>query len=111
PAYRTLTEFFVFPDKFLYFDIDLSTKVLGEAGAELSIFFYFNKNDAALERAVTRDFFALGCTPVVNLFPQRCDMLGRSSAADHRMACVGHPIDEGASQPARGACDENRPLS
>ena len=86
PAYRTLTEFFVFPDKFLYFDIDLSTKVLGEAGAELSIFFYFNKNDAALERAVTKDFFALGCTPVVNLFPQRCEpILVAQNRLEHRV--------------------------
>ncbi|GGF57711.1 type VI secretion system protein ImpG [Azorhizobium oxalatiphilum] len=73
PAYRTLTEFFIFPDKFLYFDVDLSTKVLGAAGTELSVFFYFNRSDPALERAITKDFFALGCTPIVNLFRQRSE--------------------------------------
>lgn len=73
PAYRTLTEFFVFPDKFLYFDVDLSPRVLGSAGAELSIFFYLDKSDPALERAVSTDFFALGCTPIINLFQMRSD--------------------------------------
>ncbi|BAF88602.1 protein of unknown function [Azorhizobium caulinodans ORS 571] len=73
PAYRTLTEFFVFPDKFLYFDVDLSTKVLGNAGAELSVFIYFNKSDLALERSISKEFFALGCTPIVNLFRQRSE--------------------------------------
>ncbi len=73
PAYRTLTEFFVFPDKFLYFDIDLSAKVLRGAGSELHVFFYFNKSDMTLERGLSKDAFALGCTPIVNLFRQRAE--------------------------------------
>lgn len=72
-AYRVLTEFFVFPEKFLFFDIEILQKVLKDAGRELRIYLYFNKRDAALERSVTKDQFALGCTPIVNLFRQRAE--------------------------------------
>lgn len=86
PAYRTLTEFFVFPDKYLYFDIDLSAKVLRGGGAEMHVFFYFNKSDIALERSLTKDVFALGCTPIVNLFRQRAEpILASQSRMEYRV--------------------------
>ncbi len=72
-AYRILTEFFVFPEKFLFFDVEILQKVLARAGRELRIVLYFRTRDASLERAVTTNLFALGCTPVVNLFPQRAE--------------------------------------
>ncbi|TCT02458.1 type VI secretion system baseplate subunit TssF [Aquabacter spiritensis] len=86
PAYRTLTEFFAFPDKFLYFDIDLSAKVLRDAGPELYVFFYFNKSDAALERSISKEMFALGCTPIVNLFRQRAEpILAAQNRLEYRV--------------------------
>lgn len=72
-AYRILTDFFVFPEKFLYFEIDLLEKMVRGASTQLHIVFYFDRTDVALERAVGKDMFALGCTPVVNLFRQRAE--------------------------------------
>ena len=86
PAYRLLTEYFAFPEKFLYFDVDLAAKVLRSAGRDLSIFLYLDKGAVALERAVTQDAFALGCTPIINLFRQRAEPILVSNARfEHRV--------------------------
>lgn len=73
-GYRILTEYFAFPEKFLFFDlVRLSGKVLLEAGNRLEVFIYLNATSKDLERSISADSFALGCTPVVNLFSQRAD--------------------------------------
>jgi type VI secretion system protein ImpG len=73
-GYRLLTEFFVFVEKFLFVDLaGLSQKVLGRAGNQLEIYFYLNRSLSDLERNLTVDTFRLGCTPVVNLYPQRAE--------------------------------------
>ncbi|WP_341989192.1 type VI secretion system baseplate subunit TssF [Azorhizobium sp. AG788] len=85
-AYRLLTEFFVFPEKFLFIDIDISAKVLRGAGPNMDIFFYFNDTDVTLERTVSKELFALGCTPIINLFPQRAEPLVAShNRYEHRV--------------------------
>ncbi|MGI9475494.1 MAG: type VI secretion system baseplate subunit TssF, partial [Hyphomicrobiaceae bacterium] len=38
--------------------------------ADLEIFFYLKKHHASLEQRVDADMFALGCTPMINLFRQ-----------------------------------------
>ncbi|HRQ81977.1 MAG TPA: type VI secretion system baseplate subunit TssF, partial [Azospirillaceae bacterium] len=73
-GYRLLTEFFAFPEKFLFFDVaNLSAKTLVNAGNKLEIFIYFDRAIPELERSASRDNFALGCTPIVNLFQQRAE--------------------------------------
>ena len=72
-GYRLLTEFFVFPEKFLFVDIDLTGKLPTSATNQLDLYFYFKSTDIELEHNVSADSFALGCTPVVNLFPHRAD--------------------------------------
>lgn len=68
PAYRLLQEYFEFPEKFLFLDIaGLST-----AGVERSFELVIGL-DSAPDRllaagAVGPETFALGCTPVINLF-------------------------------------------
>lgn len=74
PGYRLLTEFFAFPEKFLFFEIKgLSAKAVIEAGPKLELFLYFNRSATELERTVNADSFALNCVPVVNLFRQRAE--------------------------------------
>lgn len=67
PAYRILQEYFWLPEKFLFFDvegIDTNPSVL-----ELDLLFLLDM--LPRERLLlTPDTFALGCTPVVNLFPR-----------------------------------------
>lgn len=73
-GYRLLTEFFTFPEKFLFFDIaDLPIGKTVEFGNKLEIFIYLNRTETDLERSISADSFALGCTPIINLFRQRTE--------------------------------------
>jgi type VI secretion system protein ImpG len=67
-AYRLLHEYFVFPEKFLFIDIqNISTK-----GAQEFIDIYVPLADRsrADKLRVNENNFVLGCTPIVNLFPK-----------------------------------------
>ena len=73
-GFRLLTEYFAAPDKFLFLDVKrLDAKTLLAAGNTLDIFVYFDRALPDLERSLTVDSLALGCSPIVNLFPQRCE--------------------------------------
>lgn len=73
-GYRLLTEYFTFPDKFLFVDITgLSGAALSALGNQLDLFVYLKRSTVDLERNVTADMFRLGCTPIVNLFRQRAE--------------------------------------
>jgi type VI secretion system protein ImpG len=73
-GYRLLTEFFAFPEKFLYLDLDgLDARSLVQKGDRLEVFIYLSRSMPELERTLTAENLALSCTPAVNLFPQRCE--------------------------------------
>ena len=73
-GYRLLTEFFAFPEKFLFFDVTgFDAKTLVGAGQTMELYFYFDRSATELERGVNADSLTLGCTPIVNLFEQRAD--------------------------------------
>jgi type VI secretion system protein ImpG len=73
-GYRLLTEFFAFPDKFLFFDLTgLSPRVLAQTGNQLEIYLYFNSFATDLQNNLSADTFRLGCTPMVNLYRQRAE--------------------------------------
>lgn len=73
-GYRVLTEHFVFPEKFMFIDIaGLAARLPADLGEDLSFYIYFNSADVELEHNINAASFALGCTPVVNLFPHRAD--------------------------------------
>jgi type VI secretion system protein ImpG len=73
-GFRLLTEYFAFPEKFLFLDLTrIEAKTLVAAGRRLEVFVYLDRAAAELERAVGTDTLALGCTPMVNLFPQPCE--------------------------------------
>jgi type VI secretion system protein ImpG len=73
-GFRLLTEYFAFPEKFLFLDITrIDTKTLVSAGNRLDIFIYLDRALPELERTVGQASLALGCTPLVNLFHQRCE--------------------------------------
>ncbi|MBR0645938.1 type VI secretion system baseplate subunit TssF [Plastoroseomonas hellenica] len=73
-GHRLLTEYFSFPEKFLYLDITgLESRALLQESDKLEIFFYLARPAPELERVVTAESFALGCTPAINLFPHRCE--------------------------------------
>jgi type VI secretion system protein ImpG len=76
PGYRLLTEFFAFPEKFHFFDVTgLARKTGISGGRKLDIYFYFNRAANKLEGNVSADHFALGCTPMINLFRHRAEAI------------------------------------
>jgi type VI secretion system protein ImpG len=86
-GYRLLTEYFAFPEKFLFFDLTgLSAKTLISNQNHVDIFIYLNRSSVELERAVSVENFALGCTPIVNLFQQRAEPIRLDNrAAEYRV--------------------------
>ena len=72
-GYRLLTEFFVFPEKFMFVDIDLKNAISDSTGDTLNLYFYLAESDIELEHNVGPDFFALHCSPIVNLFEHTAD--------------------------------------
>lgn len=67
-GYRLLTEYFSFPDKFLFFDVTgLDKAVQSGFGENVEILLYLR--DVTPPRAkIDAGTFQLGCTPIINLF-------------------------------------------
>lgn len=73
-GYQLLTEYFVFPQKFLFFDIvGLNKDLLCKRGNKLEFYFYLNEGTTELERNISAANFAMSCSPIVNLFKQRAE--------------------------------------
>ena len=77
PAYRILTEYFAYPEKFNFFDIDISAMrrvlPLGCQRASLHLCMTGLRPDsdgARMLAILSSDNLRLGCSPVVNLFRQ-----------------------------------------
>jgi type VI secretion system protein ImpG len=75
-GFRLLTEYFAFPEKFLFVDFTrIEAKTLLSGGARMEIFVYLDRTVPELERTIGADALALGCTPIINLFQQRCEAI------------------------------------
>jgi type VI secretion system protein ImpG len=74
-GYRLLTEYFAFPSKFLFFDVDgLDARQLQGVGTSLHILFYLDRLPTGLPPSfVATKSFQLGCVPVVNLYRKRAE--------------------------------------
>ncbi len=74
-GYRLLTEFFAFPSKFLFFDLDgLDSGALAGVGRSLHILFYLDRLPPGIEPSfISANSFQLGCVPIVNLYRQRAE--------------------------------------
>lgn len=75
-ASRVLTEFFHFPQKFLFVDLPSWQELfpacdVDESGVELLI--CFDELPRSLETQISADTFQLNCTPVINAFQQRAE--------------------------------------
>lgn len=106
-GYRLLTEYFAFPQKFLFFDLNLLragdergddpdvTKEPVTAFASLQnechLYFFFNTHFGDLEPVVDKGTFQLGCTPVVNLFRKRSEPIRLTfSQSEYRIVPDAH---------------------
>lgn len=68
PAYNLLQEYFSFPAKFLFFNLNGLTGRLGH-GSGFTIKFAF-KSAAKVLASVNKNTFRIGCVPIINLFPK-----------------------------------------
>jgi type VI secretion system protein ImpG len=81
-GHRLLTEYFAFPEKFLYLDLDgLEARSLVQRSQKLEVFVYLSRAVGELERSVAAENFALGCTPAINLFKQACEPIALDGTA------------------------------
>lgn len=78
PAYRLLTEYFCFPEKFNFFDVDLGAlaAVLPVGTRTVTLHLALggvraDSNTARMLGTLSTNNVLLGCTPVINLFRQR----------------------------------------
>jgi type VI secretion system protein ImpG len=78
PAYRLLTEYFCFPEKFNFFDIDIAALCAalpaGTRRITLHLALSGIRTDSHISRTLatmSTNNLLLGCTPVINLFRQR----------------------------------------
>ena len=72
-GYRLLTEFMSFPEKFMFFDLCDLKKWLPQDTHKVDLYIYTKSGHQELERHLSSEYFALNCTPVVNLFPHRAE--------------------------------------
>jgi type VI secretion system protein ImpG len=75
-GYRLLTEYFAFPKKFLFFELQgLTAQRMGtlKKANTLELFFYVDRTIPQLEQNVGNDTFQLGCTPIINQYRQRAE--------------------------------------
>ncbi|MBL8896676.1 MAG: type VI secretion system baseplate subunit TssF [Planctomycetes bacterium] len=73
-GYRLLSEYFAFPQKFLFLDVHgIQGQVLDRAKEKIELFFYLRRSSVELQRHLGPESFACGCTPMVNLFPKRAE--------------------------------------
>jgi type VI secretion system protein ImpG len=80
-GYQVLEDYFSFPEKFLFLDLNGLEKV-SEAGIarQVSILFLISPFErmewrAVLEQGISAKTFRLSCTPIVNLFPVVSDAI------------------------------------
>ncbi len=90
PAYRLLTEYFTFPEKFNFFDVDLEeiTRVLPAGCKTFTLHLVLSglRTDSNMARMLTTlsaNNVLLGCTPVINLFKQHGDPIRLTHTATH----------------------------
>lgn len=75
-GYRLLQEYFAFPEKFFFFDLHgfdrLRAAGFGDRAEVIFLISQFDRVDRKgfLEVGVNESTFRLGCSPVVNIFPQ-----------------------------------------
>lgn len=80
PAYRLLTEYFCFPEKFNFFDIDMAALCAALPAGTRRITVHLalsglrtDSHTARMLATLSTNNLLLGCTPVINLFQQRGD--------------------------------------
>lgn len=77
-GYRLIREYFVFPQKFLFLDVDFTdadgNPAAWPTGSEVDLFFLLDQQPERAER-LERVTVRLNCAPIINLFPKTSEPL------------------------------------
>jgi type VI secretion system protein ImpG len=95
-GYRLLQEYFAFPDRFLFFDIEqLRAGFADCAGEEAELYLALDRVQPSLENALDQTQFRLNCTPIINLFRHAPDRVHVDAAATehHIVPDRNRPMD------------------
>jgi len=91
-GYRILQEYFAFPERFLFVELNgLSALASRCDSEEMELFVLFDRSDAQLVDALDQNNLALFCAPAINLFPKRADRIH----IDHRQSEYHVVVDRG----------------
>jgi type VI secretion system protein ImpG len=95
-GYRLLQEYFVFPERLLFFALDdLRGAIQACEGDEVEIYLAMSRVQPGLENALDASHFRLFCTPAVNLFARAADRIHVDSfdTEHHLLADRNRPMD------------------
>lgn len=87
-GHRLLQEYFAFPQRFLFVDVNrLGSALQRHPAQEIEVVLLFSRGDPTLEKTVDKSHFALHCAPAINLFPKRADRI-HVTQNEHRFHVV-----------------------
>jgi type VI secretion system protein ImpG len=119
-GYRLLTEFFAFPQKFLFVDLALpDLRGQGRWGQTFEVYVFLDRALPDVARSVTAETFQLGCTPIINLYEQHADPIDLAHRSlEYRVIPNGrlplshevYSIDRVTASPPRGKSVEYQPF-
>lgn len=82
-GYRLLQEYFAFPQRFLFFRITGLNPCFKQCNDRfMDLVILLDREELTLEKRIDADNFVLHCTPVINLFPKRADIIHLSDKFD-----------------------------
>lgn len=84
PGYRLLSEFFVFPEKFLFIELDLSSAQSWLSSCKtFTVFFYLKHAFDDIASHISAEHFQLNATPVVNIYSQTAEPIRITQTNSH----------------------------
>lgn len=95
-GYRYLQEYFAFPQRYLFVELNGLQKAVSRCEDEtLEIAFLFKEKNELLMGAINKDNFAFNCTPAINLFPKRGDRIHLSHSTNRHQVIMDrtNPLD------------------
>lgn len=93
-GYRLLQEYFTFPQKFLFVDLTRFPEASqADLGDKAEVLIFLDQVPRA-DHVISPDNFKLGCTPIVNLFPQIAEPI----RLDHTQHEIESPRTSGANR-------------
>lgn len=91
PGLRLLAEYFACPEKFAFFDVPLNVPL--EAGESLDLYILFDRVPGG-RVSLQREDIALGCVPLINLFPRTSEPLRPDGTrSEYRLVADSHRED------------------